>query len=954
MQIARRAAVAVVLFCATTGRAEETSPDPPLEQTERDLTEARRLEQAGEYREAVPLVERALRAREKALGPNRPEVAECLYLLGELYRGRGQQLEAIQLHQRALQIRETALGESHLDVAQSLYLLTNLYIELGLYDQAEPLVQRALRIREAALGKNHPDVAELLSDIGALYSSQGSYGPAELLVRRAIQITEATLGKNHPSFAWHLLVLGNIYYGLGLYDRAEAPYQRAFQILEAAQTKKVIHLTAPLSNLADAYRAQGLYDRAEPLMHRVLRLREAALGKNHPWVALILHDLARLYYDKGDYAQAERLYLRAQHIQETAIGNNYRQSEVLLTDLAQLYLSKHQLDSVWPLLERAFTISEERLRKNGLAFSETRWASFLTLLRIQDENLYGLLGKYASQAAVRRLALMAALLHKGRSADEFADISRTIYRRLGQADREAFLRLRALRTELAVLSLARPENLSPSDYQARLKELETQGNALEGELALRSSLLRAEEQRPGPNDVIERVAAALPADSALVEIVAFSARPLSRPMMMVRASAQVPSPQVYAALVLLPDGDIRIADLGPAEPINGAVRRLLLGLSSRAENYLPAAQELYRRVFEPLKPLLGARRRLFMAPDGQLNLIPFDALHDGARFVADDFDITYLCSGQDLVRKGEAAAARSVVVFANPHFGDARLMVPPAPPAPERGAVSASLESSLLNRSASLDRFFAQDRAGLTHQAWDPLPGTQQEAEAIHRLFPQARLFLGPAATKQALLDVAAPAILHIATHGFFLGNTATPPGTRGRVSLGAPGEPPSEQRLSDPLLRAGLVLAGAQAALAAGNDPGDRRADATLATALELAEMDLWGTELVVLSACDTGRGEAKPGEGVYGLRRAFTVAGAETIVASLWKVSDQTTHKLMEDFYRRLKVGAGRAEALKKAMWQMREQHPHPYYWAPFILLGNGAPLRGPIPPPSATNDR
>ncbi len=141
-------------------------------------------------------------------------------------------------------------------------------------------------------------------------------------------------------------------------------------------------------------------------------------------------------------------------------------------------------------------------------------------------------------------------------------------------------------------------------------------------------------------------------------------------------------------------------------------------------------------------------------------------------------------------------------------------------------------------------------------------------------------------------------------------------------------------------MLRSGLALAGARA-----------RPDATLVTALELTGLDLWGTQLVVLSACDTGRGEVQPGQGVYGLRRSLVVAGAETVVMSLWKVNDDSTRRLMESYYRNLLAGQGRASALREAMRSLRESRPHPHHWAPFIALGSDAPLRAITPTPRQT---
>ncbi len=221
-----------------------------------------------------------------------------------------------------------------------------------------------------------------------------------------------------------------------------------------------------------------------------------------------------------------------------------------------------------------------------------------------------------------------------------------------------------------------------------------------------------------------------------------------------------------------------------------------------------------------------------------------------------------------------------------------------------------------------------------------------KEAEAIQRLLPQAQLFLGAEATKEQLLRVPSPGILHVATHGFFLEDAPIPEGSRAVGHFGAMGDNVRAPRPSDPLLRSGLVLAGARGLKGHSPSSASSLPEKTLVTALELAGLNLWGTELVVLSACDTGRGDVKLGQGVYGLRRALVAAGAETVVMSLWKVNDDTTRQLMEDYYRNLLAGQGRATALREAMRALRQGQPHPHYWAPFIALGSDAPLRAITP--------
>jgi len=202
-----------------------------------------------------------------------------------------------------------------------------------------------------------------------------------------------------------------------------------------------------------------------------------------------------------------------------------------------------------------------------------------------------------------------------------------------------------------------------------------------------------------------------------------------------------------------------------------------------------------------------------------------------------------------------------------------------------------------------------------------PLAGSAMEGRAIQSLFPEASLLTGRRASKAALERLAAPSILHIASHGFFLADE------------GGPGTPIAAQ---NPLLRSGLALAGA-------NLPGAGHGDGIL-TALEAAALDLWGTHLVTLSACDTGVGEIRNGEGVYGLRRAFMLAGAETLVMSLWPVTDSVARDTMVAYYARLRSGAGRGDGLRQAKLSMlkRPAQRHPYYWAGFIQSGDWTRLR------------
>jgi CHAT domain-containing protein/HEPN domain-containing protein len=876
----------------------------------------------GLFSRAEPLYLRSLAIQEAALGKHHPGLANPLTNLAQLYQAQGLFSRAEPLHVRGLAIREAALGKNHPDVAKSLHGLALLYQAMGLYRRAEPLYVRAVTLVEAALGRNHLDVAQSLNNLAALYQSQGLYSRAEPLHVRAHAIREAALGRNHPHVAESLSNLAITYQGQGQHSRAERLHLRAQVIQEAALGKHHPDVARTLSNLAVSYQGRGLYSQAEPLFLRALAIEEAALGKHHPSLAMTLNNLALMYQAQRLYDRAEPLYLRALAIQEAALGKGHPGLSDLLRNLASLRLAQQRHDAAVPLFARAFAISEQRLRQEAVTFSEARLAGFLQFLRDLEEHLYALLRAHPGDPGVRRLALSTTLLLKGRSVEETAGISRAVYQSLGPEERETFERLRGLRTRLASLWLQGPGSLPPAAYQQQLKDLTAQGDALEASLASRSAPLRALAALPSPADIVDRVAQTLPEDGALIELITYQDRPL------VPGSGAPRSHLRYQALVLFPDATIRTLDLGPAEPIDSAASRLRDALANREAGFQPHAQALHQLAFQPLLPLLGKARRLYLSPDGQLSLVPFAALHDGQRFLVDSFDFTYLTSGKDLLpRPQQPVSATSVVVLADPDFHAPALSVAMAPVPAER--------------SASLQHFFSTRREELTLRDWNlvPLPGTRGEAEAIQRLLPQAQLFLGAEATKQRLLQLPTPGLLHLATHGFFLKDEAAPAGSRAVASFGTLGERSQAPLPPDPLLRSGLLFAGANASSASTAQPPPESA---LATALELAGLNLWGTQLVVLSACDTGRGDVRLGQGVHGLRRALVVAGAETVVMSLWKVNDDTTRQLMEAYYQKLLAGHGRATALREAMLWLRATHPHPHTWAPFIALGQDAPLR------------
>ena len=377
----------------------------------------------------------------------------------------------------------------------------------------------------------------------------------------------------------------------------------------------------------------------------------------------------------------------------------------------------------------------------------------------------------------------------------------------------------------------------------------------------------------------------------------------------------------------------RWVDLGEAIAIDraiGAWRKALRDPNRTDVKRLARAVD--DKVMLPIRSLLaeapGETRRLLIAPDGSLNLIPFAALVDERkRYLVERYTISYLTSGHDLLRLQISSPSKSApLIMANPVFGRVETL-----------AMQASQNSE---NSQAGDQAWGEIDPTIVF--FQPLPGTEREALAIKAVLPEALALLRREATETALKQFKAPRILHIATHGFFLKDQEAPPAE----GLGVPGDDPLRlparmstwaAKIENPLLRSGLALAGA-------NEHRNCDDDGVL-TALEVASLDLWGTRLVVLSGCDTGVGEVMNGEGVFGLRRALALAGSKTQVMSLWPILDYKTGSLMADYYRRLLKGEGCGDALRQIQLEMLKdaKRRHPYYWASFIQAGEWANLDG-----------
>lgn len=864
----------------------------------------------GDLERSEPLLKRALDIREKKLAPNHPEVIGTLSNLAGLYVRKGDYGLAEQLYRRALVTAEQAFGRGHPLIAQVLVNFAMLYTLKGDYLTAEPLYRRAITILEGAFGTEHPHVAIVLNNLAGLYDLKGDFLHAEPLLQRVLVIREKAFGVDHPIVAESLSNLAQMYDKQGDYARAEPMYIRARAIFEKVLGPENPALVGVLSNLSELYRGQGNLTQAATLSERALAISEKALGPNHPNVALALNNLAEIYAQSGNFARAEPMLQRARLIYENALGASHPVLATVLQNFAELYLNEGDISRAITALSSANDIAENNLTLILTSGSEAQKLLYVAGLYRQTNAILSLhLRSAPSNAEAARLAITTVLRRKGRVLDALSDEIGALRRRLTPQDRALLDRLSNTRRQFSMLMFKPADSTPAGASQAEINKVRTEIGRIESEVAAsaRSVELRTQSQPL----TITRVQRSIPATAALVEIISY--RPYNTKA---KTRSELFGETHYAAYVLRRGAPVRWVELGPSAPINQNVSQLRAALRDpRRTTVKEIARALDEQVMRPVRRLLGNAHQIFLSPDGELNLIPFAALvNEAGRYLVQDYSITYLTSGRDLLRFQASTQSRQPpVVMANPFFAK---HIPNNNDASGKSAV----------RSAGFDERFS------------PLDGTEEEAKELGRMLG-VRPLIREEATETALKQLHGPAILHIATHGFFLPDQALDINSieSARLFSGS-SYIPAVITGENPLLRSGLALAGANERQGGNGEDG-------ILTALEVSDLDLLGTKLVVLSACETGLGNVQNGEGVYGLRRALALAGAETQVISLWKVSDEATRDFMVDYYRRLQAGVKRSKALRLAQLKMLGDPAtrHPYYWASFIQSGDWRNLGG-----------
>ncbi len=798
--------------------------------------------------------------------------------------------------------------EEHPLYGRGLANLGLLYNSMGRYAAAEELTTWALNIREKYRGRNSKDYAASLNNLAVLDKDLGNYNKAEKEITEAIAINKAVLGNESIAYAIGLNNRGVLYQTLGRYAEAEKDMQQALAVAAKTLKRSTLQYTRLQSNLAILYQQQGKYAQAEEIYRQAI----TAIAKNptknkksNPDYAHMIENLASLYTAMGRYDEAEELYLEALAVYNRKFDDRYSGYGLTAARLGALYLLQDDYTQAGNYLTRA---------ENVLTNTYGPQHPYTVDLQVQLAVLNWRQGKAAAADRYFARALDKSLEFVGKYFAPMSETEKAMFWKTLQPRFERYYAFAASQDSPEILQkamqyrLATKAMLLSGSTKVRSQILASGDSALikdyqtwldqKGMLAHYYSMSQEDLREQKINlDSLDRAANAMEKSlserSGLFNEAYRSSVPTvaeiqgrlqanEKAVEIVRIAGDKDHKTAYLAIILSPAGIDKVV-LAHGDELEGKYYK-------RYRNLIKYKKEdtySYAQYWQPIEARLGQATKVYISLDGVYNQVSLNSLMvSPGNFVVDLRSHSIVSSLRDLKRPGSSgpAGSKSATLVGNPDYASPTV---------------------------------------------DPLPGTGREVATVKEILDksgyQSRLLTGTTASEGNLKQVRQQKIVHVATHGFFI---ADPKGNATSVfSI------PLYNVNENVLLRSGLLFAGIGRAATRTNDLS--QTDNGILTGYEVMNLALENTDLVVLSACETGLGDVMSGEGVYGLQRAFMVAGASYVIMSLWKVDDDATQQLMVHFYNNWLQGGDIETAFSKAQKQVRNQYNHPYYWGAFVLL-------------------
>ncbi|HLF33039.1 MAG TPA: CHAT domain-containing tetratricopeptide repeat protein [Cyclobacteriaceae bacterium] len=802
---------------------------------------------------------------------------------------------------------------------------------------ADSLYGIALKAAVEFYGAESFESGKIMINLARAREALGRYREAESDYRAGIRIMSAQAGPKDSEYLSASNAFGKFYQVMGNYEEAERIYS---EIIEGtSDTHPIYGIT--LQNLATLYQLQENYGKAEPLLIEALRLDSLYKGPGDPGYAVSLQNLASLYQKTGRSASAESLFMKALKIDEMVYGKFHPSYARKLFNLATLYQDAGKYDLALPLMQESAAIRKELFGSDhpDYAYGQFGLAMISDLLERDDEarscyqealriylkqfrELFPALSEKEKTAFYNKFQPVIeayrdfAIEYAGKDGSVLSDLydlqletkaillnssSKTRARILNSGDGELvnlFNQWVSMKEQIA--RLYRYTNSELAIQGIDIRSLERKSNDLEKELSTRSEIynslsdtkaIRWKDIRstlgPGEGAIeIIRIRKNLRNDSIIYACLVIVSREQSE----------------NPLLVTFPDGNL-METRGYHRYFNSI-------------NYHLEDTESYAVYWEPLDHVLGGINTLYISSDGIFNKINPNTLYDNVskKYILEKYKIVFVSNTRDILKSGQnIQSSKTAELLGYPDY--------------KSGIIGEVSQGNTTEQNPHLRESFGSGIA--------LLPGTKREVEYIDSLFKhnnwKTGIYTGQEASEDLIKKIKDPGILHVATHGFFLRDD-TP---RRNVMED---DPAGESALAGhPLLRSGLLLAGAEKGLKGNAGITDEDGNDGILTAYEAMNLSLDRTSIVVLSACETGLGEIKNGEGIYGLQRAFIVAGSSNLVMSLWKVDDTITQELMTGFYSEWLNGKSLFDAFRETQIRIRHNNSEPYFWGAFILVGN-----------------
>ncbi|MBR9973248.1 tetratricopeptide repeat protein [Magnetospirillum sulfuroxidans] len=867
----------------------------------------------GEYAAAEATIRQVVEANTQAYGPNHPATVSALSSLGSVQRQQGNLREAEATFQDAHDRFLKVLGPDHQFTIIAANNLGEILEKSGLFDRAEPLLRDALEGSRKAFGDDHPNTVIGMNNLALLHESQGEFDKAEALYKSALAIHTRRLGAKHPNTIAFANNLAYLHMLQGNYEQAASEFTQVVAEWTRLNGPTHIDTLKAQNNLGRALMGQGKLAEAEPILTKTLAARRQSLGERHLDTLRSMHDMGVLLRKSGRADDARTLLEQTLAADDAVLGKVHPYTFETLNSLAATQEDKGDFAAALKTRRETFLRRNDFLNTMLYVTGENAREGYVRLHSPELAAYEDLLVRTGGPEAGRAL-IEISLFRKGLLLKVASEISQA--NRLSGNPELAKLtgELEATRKKLGALTLSGPVPETADRHAEILVSLRDRIDILQGQLGRASARFLQTTDKIS----VDQLVAALPENSALVDFLLYGVDGQQK---------------LVAATMTKKDGKAQFGMVAyaDAQKVGEAVLKYRKDIQDEEIDFdelLESGQKTYDLIWKPIAKTVGEAPLAYVIPDGVLNIMPFAALVEGdGKYLMEGLDLHIFTSTRNLLPSRLKAAKGGYMINAGPDY--------------ETDAVTGKEKLDSVrgrSRAAGLSDGLRGMSSGMRGLRFDPLPGAEREGQIIRTTVDaqgkKSVIYSKGNAQESVLRQMTeAPEVLHIATHGFFLKADDTLRKRLLKLQRGGDIQipPPGD----NPLLRAGLAFAGINAnAPVLGEIDTDN--DGVL-TALEVLDLNLAGTQLAILSACETGLGEIHEGEGVYGLRRAFQEAGVASVVSSLWEVSDAGTQALMGALYSRLMKGMPPHLALREAQLEMLRigQWSSPYIWSAFFMV-------------------